>query len=74
MEDEVKAIFGKLWPAHVSSLTKPMIACRKAFDGDLDMFLVLAVIGDRTCSQRHAHPDMTCDDFNSGEAGRTRSP
>jgi hypothetical protein len=73
MDDEVKAAFGKVWPVHVQSLTRFLIECRRAFDGDLDMFLVLAVIGDRTYSQQHADPDMTYDAFRSGHASQTEA-
>ena len=55
-DDEVKAAFGKVWPVHVHSLTRFLIECRKHFNDDLDMFLVLAVIGERTYSQLHAYP------------------
>lgn len=72
MEDEVKAAFGKVWPVHVHSLTRFLIECRKSFGGDLDLFLVLAVIGERTYSQQHADPAMTYDDFRDGRASGTR--
>lgn len=58
MQDDIKAVFGRVWPKHVASLTRFLIASRAAFGGDLDMFLVLAVIGDRTFSERHANPNM----------------
>lgn len=72
MEDEVKAAFGKVWPVHVHSLTRFLIACRKGFDGDLDLFLVLAVIGERTYSQQNADPTVTYADFRDGRASATR--
>jgi hypothetical protein len=72
VKDEVKSAFGKIWPAHVASLTRFLIACRQSFDGDLDLFLVLAVIGDRTFSERHADPNLTYDEFMS--AGRPETP
>jgi DNA-binding MarR family transcriptional regulator len=64
-EDEVRANFGRIWPAHVGSLTRFLIECRAALDGDLDMFLVLAVIGDRTFSQRKVDPAMTFAEFQA---------
>ena len=72
MDDKIMAAFGKIWPAHVGSLTSFLIACRKAFDGDIDMFLVLAVIGDRTFSQRHADPELSYEEFRS--EGPTQTP
>jgi hypothetical protein len=46
--DYIKANFGRIWPNHVETLTRFLIHCRRCFDGDLDLFLVLAVIGDRS--------------------------
>ena len=43
--------FGKIWPAHLSAFTDLLVALRKHFDGDLDLLLVLAVIGERTRPQ-----------------------
>lgn len=44
----VRKGFTTLWPVHLSSFNKLLIQLRKAFDGDLDLMLVMAVIGDRT--------------------------
>lgn len=44
----VRKAFTSLWPVHLSSFNKLLIQLRKTFDGDLDLMLVLAVIGDRT--------------------------
>lgn len=44
----VRKAFKNLWPVHLSSFNKLLTQLRKAFDGDLDLMLVLAVIGDRT--------------------------
>jgi hypothetical protein len=61
--------FGKIWPAHVSSLTEFLLACRNHFDGDLDLFLVLSIIGDRTFSQRHAPSGIGYDQWqNDGQS------
>lgn len=73
MDDKIKAAFGKIWPSHVISLAKFLIACRKAFYGDIDMFLVLTVIGDRTFSQRHADPSLDYEAFRAGVAHTTTS-
>ena len=71
MEDDVKLMFGKIWPAHVGNLVDFLINCRKSCDGDLDMFLVLAVIGDQTFSQRHADETLDYKEFMSGHAEDT---
>lgn len=44
----VRKAFTSLWPVHLSSFNTLLIQLREAFDGDLDLMLVLAVIGDRT--------------------------
>ena len=44
----VRKAFTSLWPVHLSSFNRLLIQLRTAFDGDLDLMLVLAVIGDRT--------------------------
>lgn len=71
MEDVVRTNFGKIWPAHVGSLTWFLIECRRHFDGDLDMMLVLSVIGDRTFSQQNADPRM---DFEGFRASQVSTP
>jgi hypothetical protein len=58
-DDQVELNFGRIWPAHVGALSEFLINSRKAFDGDLDLFLIMAVIGDRTFSARRAPGDIT---------------
>ncbi|MBY0226001.1 MAG: hypothetical protein K2Q28_09370 [Hyphomicrobium sp.] len=67
----IRENFGKVWPAHVSSLIEFLIKARSAFGGDLDLFLVLAVIGDRTFAAGRVSPSMTFDDFMSEERANT---
>ena len=71
MEDDIKAVFGKVWPVHVHSLTRFLIDCRRTFNDDLELFLVLAVIGERTYSQQHADPSLDYQAFVSGKASNT---
>ncbi len=73
MDVKIMAAFGRIWPAHVSSLADFLIACRTSFNGDLDMFLVMTVIGDRTFSQRHVDPDLDYETFRSGVGPSTTS-
>ncbi|WP_343082502.1 helix-turn-helix domain-containing protein [Ostreiculturibacter nitratireducens] len=40
--------FGAIWPVHLAAFTRFLTQLRKRFDGDLDLMLVLAVIGERT--------------------------
>jgi hypothetical protein len=58
-ETYIQANFGRIWPRHVETLTWFLIQCRKHFDGDLDLFLVLAVIGDRSFSAARAPEQLT---------------
>ncbi|MBT8459799.1 MAG: hypothetical protein HKP40_03400 [Litoreibacter sp.] len=48
----IKANFRSIWPVHLAGFTRLLVQLRKRFDGDLDLALVLAVIGDRT------HPEF----------------
>lgn len=59
MKGDIERNFGLVWPQHVSSLTQLLIAARSTFACDLDMFLVLAVIGDRTFSARSVDPKLS---------------
>lgn len=44
----IKEKFQTIWPVHLSGFTKLLIKLRNHFDGDLDLALVLAVIGSQT--------------------------
>lgn len=65
--------FGRIWPQHVAALTQFLIDCRRHFDGDVDLFLVMCVIGDRTFSARHAPQDMNFDTWNNTSVADVRS-
>jgi hypothetical protein len=71
MEEQIKENFGKIWPAHVGNLTRFLVSCRRVFDGDFDMFLILAVIGDCTYSQQHADPSQNYEAFKAGQLKAT---
>ena len=64
-DDELRKNFGRIWPAHVANLTEFLISARLTFDGDLDLLLVLAVIGDRSFASDRVAPSMTFDEFMS---------
>lgn len=68
IDNEIKKNFGRIWPQHVSSLVQFLIECRKNFDGDIDLFLVLCIIGDRTFSARHVPPDLDFESWNESDA------
>lgn len=46
--DFIKKNFMSIWPIHLAAFTRLMTQLRERFDGDLDLLLVLAVIGGRT--------------------------
>lgn len=51
---------------HVAALTRHLVECRRIFDGDLDLFLVLTIIGERTFTARNAPKSMSHADFLEG--------
>ncbi|MFH7565190.1 DeoR family transcriptional regulator [Oceanimonas smirnovii] len=67
IEDEhLTTHFGRIWPAHVEALTELLIQLRQQFDGDLDLMLVLAIIGTRTQPARQAST-MTYSQFMAND-------
>lgn len=46
--DDLRMNFGRIWPLHVQEFTELLIDLRRHFDGDLDLMLILALIGSRT--------------------------
>lgn len=55
--------FGRVHARHVASLTRHLVACRDAFDGDLDLFLVLTIIGERCFTPENAPSGMSHGEF-----------
>ena len=66
MKKEIEDRFGLVWPHHVGNLTQFLIAARNSFDGDLDMFLILAVVGDRTFSAKSVDPNLSYSAWREG--------
>jgi hypothetical protein len=73
IDEELTQGFGRIWPQHVAALTQFLIDCRRHFDGDIDLFLALCIIGDRTFSARHAPPDMTFETWNASKVEDVQS-
>ena len=65
-EETLRRNFGKLHALHVAALTRHLIDCRRHFDGDLDLFLVLAIIGERTFTPANAPEAMSHEEFLEG--------
>jgi hypothetical protein len=68
--ERIRENFGAIWPVHVENLTRLLILCRQVFDGDMDLFLVMAVVGERTFSARNADKSL---DFETWQSGGARS-
>ena len=62
--DQLTTHFGHIYPAHVEELCELLIQLRKQFFGDLDLMLILAIIGSRSLPARLASA-MTYDEFKS---------
>ena len=73
VDERILRDFGVIWPRHVSSLTQFLIDSRRHFDGDLDLFLVLCIIGDRTFSARHVPPGIDFESWTSAQVLGVRS-
>lgn len=50
--------FGRIHAESVAALCHYLIDCRRFFNGDLDLFLVLVIIGERSFAQHNA-PDIS---------------
>ena len=58
--------FGKLYARHSEALTRLLVECRRVCDRDLDLFLILAIIGERTFAARNAPDAMSHEAFLTG--------
>lgn len=66
-ETYVRSNFGLIWPRHVEAFATYLIECRKHFKGDLDLLLILAIIGDRTLSASKVPKRLTYNDVLEGK-------
>lgn len=62
--------FGRIHARHAGALTRYLVECRKACDGDLDLFLIMAIVGERTFSAARAPESMSHDEFVTGTVGK----
>lgn len=65
-EESLRRNFGKVHALHVAALTRHLVECRQVCDGDLDLFLVMTIIGERTFTARNAPDNMSHSDFLEG--------
>ncbi len=67
---ETEFNFGKLHAKHAGVFIRYMVECRRESGGDLDLFLVMATIGERTFNERHAPDAMSLEAFVGGRVGK----
>lgn len=60
--EKIISNFGHIFPAHIEALCELLIVLRQQFFGDLDLMLILAIIGSRALPARHAS-NMTYSEF-----------
>jgi hypothetical protein len=65
MTRSFEAKFGKLHAHHVAGLIRHLIECRRTFGGDLDLFLVFSIIGERSFTPRNVPESMTEQEFRA---------
>jgi hypothetical protein len=71
----IKANFQVVWPVHLSGFTRLLVQLRRRFNGDLDLALVLAVIGSRTQVDRWTPDLVELSQMTTGEdTGGTQLP
>lgn len=70
---ETELNFGKLHARHAGLLIRYMVECRRESGGDLDLFLVMATIGERTFNERHAPDEMSLEAFVGGTVGKAET-
>ena len=63
----IRANFRSIWPVHLASFTRLLLQLRKRFDGDLDLAIVLAVIGSRTMPELWARELVDLGHMTAGE-------
>lgn len=68
-DDRLRVHFGRIWPVHVQEFAELLIALRRQFRGDLDLMLVLAVIGSRTLPARRLQ-GLSYQEFADGAVGK----
>ena len=66
--------FGEIYPAHVSAFIELMIILRRDFDGDLDVMVILAIIGDRRFSKRAEGVSVTYDQLGNTPVADDATP
>jgi hypothetical protein len=72
-EELLQTNFGTFHSWHVAALTRHLIECRKTFDGDMDLFLVLTIVGERTFTTGEVRSGMSREAFLNGSVSDTKA-
>ena len=64
----IRQNFDKIWPIHLTAFTELLIQLRQRFSGDLDLMLVLAVIGSRTRPEKWKPELLSAQEMTGGES------
>ncbi|MFD1007627.1 hypothetical protein [Oceanisphaera ostreae] len=64
--EKITTHFGHIFPTHVEELCELLIVLRKQFFGDLDLMLILAIIGSRALPARQTTA-MTYQEFQASD-------
>jgi hypothetical protein len=72
-EEFLQNNFGTFHSRHVAALTRHLIECRRVFDGDMDLFLVLTIIGERTFTTSEVRGGMSREAFLNGSVSETKA-
>lgn len=59
--------FSTIWPVHLAAFTKLLIQLRHRFDGDLDLVLVLAIIGSQIRQEKWKSKLASVQKLTNGE-------
>ncbi|MFN4142639.1 hypothetical protein [Aestuariivirga sp.] len=65
-ENLIRNHYSELWPPILEPWTRYLIACRTAFDGDLDKLVLLAAIATMSLAQAR-NAEASYDELKSGE-------
>jgi len=65
--DIIQRRFGQVWPVHVEGFTRLLILLRRQFDGDLDMMLIMAIIGEATLPKNVVPEDFSYGALQQGK-------
>ena len=72
VDDRIRQHFGFIWTEHVGGLVELLIAARASCGDDLELVLVLAIIGDRTFEPAEPEQELSFADWQRSGAAAAR--